>query len=432
MVRYNRRVPKRYCTSRAEWRLQPGKPAEPLSPHYRLDCDFGTGVITCWEEGGSEPIYVCESHAKQLGRPRKQVTDIRIITPPAEQSGNSIEIEDRTELQGVAAASPRVAASLEAAGVFPNAQAGRAVDRTEIREIAVPLPTSAPLPGELRSVPDAKAEPAADESAVEEIAAAPLESSPLPESQTNVPDARAGTVIDRTEIQEAAAPSAKAPAASEAPVGRLPEARVARVTESSVRPPARDLAYGNPSKAMVDEAIWNLATGNYQAYKAALQQGKSAAEAAETAGGQLAMVHRKIADYAAKLENLLAESKGTIRVGEAIDKPLEQAVLEIIGNGAMSDSEKDAAVQQLGVIQEWAKHGLQGDVSPLEANRILLAIGVRLNWGGTADVPEEFKPVYRALYGNLKKAIRSAVPEAQNLHERLANLYAAKSDLEVR
>jgi len=61
-----------------------------------------------------------------------------------------------------------------------------------------------------------------------------------------------------------------------------------------------------------------------------------------------------------------------------------------------------------------------------------MAIGDRLNWGGTTGVSEEFKPVYRALYASLKMAIRTAVPEAQNLHNRLTNLYAAKSDLEIR
>ena len=182
---------------------------------------------------------------------------------------------------------------------------------------------------------------------------------------------------------------------------------------------------------MVDEVIWNMATGNYQVYRTALQQGKSATEAAQAAGGQLAVVHRKISDYTLKLEAVLSESKAIINVGEAIDKPLEHAVLEIISNGAMSDLEKDAAIQQLGALQEWVKHGLQGDITPLQANRIILAIGDRLNWGGTTDVSEEFKAVYRALYGSLKTAIRTAVPEAQNLHDRLTNLYAAKSDLEI-
>jgi hypothetical protein len=182
---------------------------------------------------------------------------------------------------------------------------------------------------------------------------------------------------------------------------------------------------------MVDEAIWNMATGSYQVYRTALQQGKSATEAAQAAGGQLAVVHRKISDYTLKLEAVLSESKAIINVAEAIDKPLEQAMLEIISDGAMSDLEKDAAIQQLGALQEWVKHGLQRDMTPPQANRIILAIGDRLNWGGTSDLSEKIRAVYRALYLNLKTAIRTAVPEAQDLHDRLSNLYAAKSELEI-
>jgi hypothetical protein len=326
-------VPKRHCTSRAEWRLQPGKPAEHLSAHYRLDCDYGTAVITCWEDGGSEPIYVCESHAKQLGRSREHCADIRIITDQsdhsADQSANPTKSEDRIQIREVAGTKPNGSSSSKAA----------------------------------RSPADTK-------------------------------------------------------------VGRA-------ITDPSVSFPVRDLTYGNSAKAMVDEVIWNMATGDYQVYRAALQQGKSATEAAQAAGGQLAVVHRKISDYTLRLEAVLSESKAIINAGEAIDKPLEQAVLEIISNGAMSDLEKDAAIQQLGALQEWVKHGLQGDITPLQANRIILAIGDRLNWGGTAGVSEEFKPVYRALYASLKTAIGAAVPEAQNLHDRLTNLYAVKSDLEI-
>ena len=155
-------------------------------------------------------------------------------------------------------------------------------------------------------------------------------------------------------------------------------------------------------------------------------------EAAQAAGGQLAMVHQKISDYAFKLEAVLSESKATIKVEETIDRPLEQALLDIIGNDAMSDSEKDAAIQKLGAVQEWVKHGLREDMTPLQTSQIILAIGERLNWGGSTDVSEKFKPVYRALYGNLKTAIRTAVPEAQNLHDRLTNLHAAKSELDSR
>lgn len=328
-VGYNELVPKRHCTTRAQWRLQPGKPAEPLPAHYRLDCDYGTAVIACWEDGGSEPVYVCESHANQLAPPRKSSSDVRIITAQLEPSANPVKSDDPIQIQEVATPIPKAAASTEAA----------------------------------RSLPD-----------------------------TNV--ARA-------------------------------------ISDPPAKSPVRDLSYGNPAKAMVDEAIWNLATGNYQVYKTALQQGKSAFEAAQAAGGQLAIVHRKISDYALNLEAVLSESKAVISLEQAIDKPLEVAVLEIIGNSAMTDSEKDAAIQQLGALQERAKQGLQGDITPVQANRIILAIGDRLNWGGPSDVPDQCKPVYRTLYASLKTAIRTTVPEAQDLHDRLTNLYAAKSDLEI-
>lgn len=286
-------------------------------------------MITCWDDGGSEPIYVCESHAKQLGRSREHRSDVRIIADQSDRSSDPLRNKVQTQLHEVADAKPHPAAALEAA---------RTLSRTKVATA-----TTAP----------------------------------------------------------------------------------------SIKAPLRDLTYGNAAKAMVDEVIWNLAAGNYEVYRTALHQGKSAAEASEAAGGQVAVVHRKITDYKLKLEGVLSESKAIISVAATIDKPLEQAVLEIISNGAMSDLEKDSTIQQLGALQESVKHGLQGDITPLQANRITLAIGDRLNWGGASDTSQKIKPVYRALYSSLKTAILTAVPEAQNLHDRLTNLYAAKSDLEI-
>ena len=326
-------MPKRNCISRAEWRLQTGKPAEGLSANYRLECDFGTPVIICWEKGGSEPIYVCDSHAKELGPSRDHGQEARIVSAKSEQSEIPIE---------------RV----------------------------------------VQSPP-------------QEFAVAKSDDSPSPET----------------------------PRSPEAP-RKLEEPKTERkVAEVSTRNRIRDLTLGNSAKAMVDEAIWNLATGDHEVYRTALQQGKAASEAAQAAGGLLAAIHQKIRDYALKLETVLTESKATINAAETIDKPLEQAVLEIIGNDAMSDSEKDASIQQLGAVQEWVKQGLQTDITPLQANQIILAIGERLNWGGSCEVPETCKPVYRTLYVNLKSAILVAVPEAKNLVDRLTNLYAAKSEV---
>jgi len=275
-------------------------------------------------------------------------------------------------------------------------------------------------PPEQSSIPIKRAEPAKIEPAARQKTKAPAQDS-IPvkhEEPTKTIKEMAGVKRNGAGPTEAA---------------RVPvETKVVKTTaDSTGKAPVRDVAYGNSAKAMVDEAIWNLATGDYQVYKTALQEGKSAKEAAQAAGGQLAVIHQRIGDYTLKLEAALSESKGTINVAEAIDKPLEHAVLEIISKDAMSDTEKDGAIQQLGAIQEWVKQGLQGDITPLQAHGILLAIGERLNWGGTTGVPEEFKPVYRTLFGSLKTAILAVVPEAQNLHDRLTNLYAAKSDLEI-
>jgi hypothetical protein len=351
-------VSKLHCTSRAEWRLRTGKTAEALSPHYRLDCDYGTPVIVCWEQGGAEPIYVCDTHAKQLGNSREHGPDARVITVESENGKKPIKQKAPAQTPEVAAAAKQEAPTRtsEAAAAKPEAP-------TQTLDVAVVKPKRSASPKPASSV-----------------------------SETKVVRTKAGP---------------------------------------TVRTPVRDVTYGNSAKAMVDEVIWNMATGDIQVYKTALQQGKSASEAAQAAGGQLAVIHQKIGEYALKLEAILTEAKVTINAGEAIDKPLEQAVLETISDGAMSDTEKDAAVQQLGAIQAWVKQGLKGDMTPLEAHRILLAIGERVNWGGATGVPENFKPVYRALFRSLKSAIQAAVPEAQNLQDRLTNLSAAKAEMEI-
>jgi hypothetical protein len=200
--------------------------------------------------------------------------------------------------------------------------------------------------------------------------------------------------------------------------------------EPSVRESARDLAYGDGTKALVDETLWNMEPGDFEAYSAALRQGKTAAEAAQVAGGQLAVVHRKISEYTLKIEAVLSKSKVVISAADVIDKPLERAMLEIIGNSAMSDTQKDAAIDHLGAFQEQMKRDLNREITPLQAHRIARFIGDRANWGATSDLSEELKPAYRAVYTTVRNAIRAGVPQAHDLDERLANLYAAKSDLE--
>ena len=99
------------------------------------------------------------------------------------------------------------------------------------------------------------------------------------------------------------------------------------------------LLIGDSSKALVVEAIWNLPAGDLDVFKAELQQGKSLIEAAQSAGGQFAIVHRKIAEYTLKIEATLSESKATIDVSNVIDSPFEEAMVEMISNVKLSEME---------------------------------------------------------------------------------------------
>jgi len=326
-LRYNCRVPKRHCTHRAKWRLLRGQPSQHLSAHYQLDCDYGTALITIYNQG--DPIFLCESHATAMGRSDDNcIAGVRPIAAQSADSKNPTKSDDRTQSLEFAAAKPSASAPSETVG---------------------------------------------------------------------------------------------SPAATK--VGR-------ETIDPFVRGPVRDLTYGNYAKALVDEAIWNMATGDYEVYKTALRQGKPAAEAAQAAGGQLAIVHRKISEYTLKIEAVLSESKATINVGDVIDNPLEHAMLEIISNSAMGEAGKDAAIDHLGALQEQINRGLNREITPLQAHRIARTIGDRANWGARSCLSEELKPAYRAVYGSIRNAIRAAVPDAHNLDERLANLYAAKFDLE--
>jgi hypothetical protein len=308
----------------------PGRPAAPLSEHYKLDCDYGTPVMALYKTGdGSDAIYLCANHVSEVpvrvGHPN--FGDVRVV---------------QAEATGGAGAPESVAA-------------------ISVAEVAAPK-------------------------IVTPIAAAPVRS---------VKSLKAATVIDRP-----------------------------------VRMPARDLTYGSAAKALVDEAIWNMATGDFELYRTALAQGRSTIEAALAAGGQLGVVHRKISEYTIKLEAILFESKARINREEAIDKPFELATQEIIANDKMGDAAKDAAIEHIGALQQALNKGLEREISPLQAHRVACAIGERVHWGMSASVAEELRPAYRAVYGSVRSALRKSAPHAQMLEERLVNLFAARADLD--
>jgi hypothetical protein len=210
----------------------------------------------------------------------------------------------------------------------------------------------------------------------------------------------------------------------------LPAPKIRRDPGPSKKRPVPDLAYGDPSKALVDEAIWNLPAGDLDVFKAQLQQGRPLTEAAQSAGGQFAIIHRKIAEYTLKIDAILSESKATIDVYNVIDGPFEDAMVEIISNVKLSEMEKDRAIDCLGAFQAQVKHGLDREITPLEAHRIVRIVGDRGSWGIGRGPSEELKPAFRAVYRSVRRALDVAAPEAKDLNERLMNLYAAKSDLE--
>lgn len=407
-------MPKRPCIHRAEWRLLRGKPAQPLPAHYRLDCEFGTPLIAIYREGeGDNPLYLCERHATEereaaaTAKPRQRsICDASAISVEAPEADNSQKKHARVPKSNKREGRIKTAetpAPKRTAPVVPKQD--QDIDAAKSAVIAVKPDVDVPnlsAAGTEADVPAGKPVSSVEPPAV--LATEPIVPAPKP------------NVAPPPEL--VATPAAKVP----------PPAKSKPVSKGS----ARDLTYGNPAKALVDETIWNLEPGDYAAYKNALQQGKSAIEAAQAAGGQMAVVHRKIQEYAAKIEALLSASTVTLNSNDVIYTVLERETLKVIADTAMAEVEKDAAVGQLGDFQESINRELKHEVTPLDAHRIALLIGDRANWGAASrSIPNGLKPAYRALFGSIRDAIRAAVPDVRDPDERLVNLYAAKADLEA-
>ena len=135
-----------------------------------------------------------------------------------------------------------------------------------------------------------------------------------------------------------------------------------------------------------------------------------------------------IGELTRQLEGILSESEAAISVAQTIDIPLEHAALEIIDNPAMSETQKDSTVQQLGALQESLKRDVSQGMTLVEAHRIKQSVGNSLN--GDSSVAEEAKSGLRAVYDSLDRAIHEAVPKAKRLEERLEHLLKRKVELE--
>lgn len=403
---------KRLCADRARWRLVRGQDAKRLSEHYQLECDYGTSVLTVYNEG--DPVFLCESHLSAITPRDKCIAGVRPIDVNDEISSLIIGGVE-TEAAQVSLIAAAVAGANADSSTTPSAISAEPN-----------APSAAAEPPSCDHGTPTKTTEKPTEIAEALFVAVPAEpgskASPVAPSLPSQPQGQAAPPV----VVKVNVPLVESIAAARG----IATVRAKNEGAPVSRPPARDTTYGNAAKALVDETIWNMAAGDLNAYRNALAQGKPAMEAAQAAGGQIAVIHRKIAEYTAKIEPLLLASKASISIGYAVDKPLEQAILEIIGNEAMSDAEKDAAVAKLGALQEQIKSGLQREIPPFQAHRIAREIGDCCNWGRDSELRDEVRQAYRTVYTRLRDALRAFVPEAREIDERLANLYAAKSDLE--
>lgn len=121
-------------------------------------------------------------------------------------------------------------------------------------------------------------------------------------------------------------------------------------------------------------------------------------------------IDRQISELASQMENILSQSEATIDAVSTIDAPLEQAILEIIGNPAMSETQKDAAITRLGELQKSLKQGAGQRMTLLEAHRIQRSLAGCLS--GNFGVSDEAKPGYRAVHDGLEEAIHAALSES--------------------
>lgn len=216
-------------------------------------------------------------------------------------------------------------------------------------------------------------------------------------------------------------------------IGQLPTTKLGRsAINQSLGAQTRDVTYGNPAKALTDEGITDISTGDYEAYKDALRAGKTPEEAAAKAGGRFSAVAQRINEYGPRLERMLANKPASIPVANVISKPLDNAMIDIIDNGAMTDTEKLQAYTQLDDLKKSMLSKVPGPMAtPSELQILKQQMGNRINWQGTVGVTDEVRPAYRQVYSSLKQAINLAVPDAAPINEKLTNLLSAFSDLDT-
>jgi hypothetical protein len=132
----------------------------------------------------------------------------------------------------------------------------------------------------------------------------------------------------------------------------------------------------------------------------------------ESLAERCAAIDRQIGELASQMESILSQSEATIDPASTIDAPLEQVILEIIGNPAMNDTQKDAAITRLGEIQKSLKQAVGQGMTLLEAHRIKRSLAGCLS--GEIGASEEAKAAYRAVHDRIQQAMHTAMSQREN------------------
>lgn len=171
---------------------------------------------------------------------------------------------------------------------------------------------------------------------------------------------------------------------------------------------ARDVRFGDPSKALVEEGIGWPGTK-----------------------GRLAQVNAKLAQIGPQLQQALSNAKGAINLDDVLD-PILKKYKDKIRLSNESPATKQAAYDDLNTLRNTAhEHAPSGNASAAEANTFKQAIGDSVNWEKRpTPMHDTVVDAYREAYGAVRDQVNDLVGDkAADLNRRISNLRAAQSAL---
>lgn len=205
------------------------------------------------------------------------------------------------------------------------------------------------------------------------------------------------------------APRVISPATGEVVEGTRSPANILQGSMNrSVGAAVKDVRYGDPSQALIDEGIRTpLNTGRYQAAIQRLNQ------------------------LTPQLDAALSKAKGTINLHATLDPVLDEAE-KAIDDSIGSEVTKEAGKQDIFDLRTRAYKNADhaGNVSLREANIIKQKIGDYVNFERATPMHDTAELAARQAYGHLKNAVNEAIgPEFATLNRRVSNLIALKNSL---